>query len=588
MAQTGLALRALASGLRAALRRTANRLAARAAAWGPAPARILREPEPQAVGSYAAAQALLASRPMIAGHGLDPGRSPWDLRSLGPAALADLHGFQFLDDLAAAGDAKARALARAWLLGWAERYGTGRGPGWMPETTGRRVVRWLAHAGFVLRDLEPADRRRVLRALGTQARLLGWRWRAAPAGLPRFEALTGWVQTGLALAGRERALTRAVRAMGRECARAVGADGGIASRNPEELMEVFVLLVWVARSLEAAGKIPDPRHVAAIRRIAPALRTLRMGDGSLARFHGGRAGPEGRLDQALADARVRGAARREPTMGFLRLAAGRTVVVLDAGRPPGGRRSSAAHAGTLAFEMSSGRRPVVVSIGPGTGFGPDWEMPARGTAAHSTLMVERTNSSRFVQGGLAGRVLAGRLAETPQTVTVAREDDPTGAFVLATHDGYVATHGLVHARRLFLSPDGRDLRGEDALSAETEAQKRIFSRTVAGAPRLGVAVSVLFHLHPDVEAALMPGGGVELRLPSSETWVFRQSGGSLELAESAFLDHARARQRAARQIVVTVRVVEFAGRVTWAIRRTGEGDRFVRDTVLEAEDQPGA
>jgi len=76
-------------------------------------------------------------------------------------------------------------------------------------------------------------------------------------------------------------------------------------------MEVFVLLVWAARVLEEADKKPDPRHLAAMERIAPTLRTLRLGDGSLARFHGGGRGIEGQLDQALAESGIRAQPMRE-------------------------------------------------------------------------------------------------------------------------------------------------------------------------------------------------------------------------------------------------------------------------------------
>jgi len=52
-------------------------------------------------------------------------------------------------------------------------------------------------------------------------------------------------------------------------------------------------------------------------------------------------------------------------MGFARLAGGRTTVIVDAASPPDGRAGGSAHASTLGFEMTSGRRPVIVSCGSG-------------------------------------------------------------------------------------------------------------------------------------------------------------------------------------------------------------------------------
>ncbi|MEZ5886021.1 MAG: hypothetical protein R3D56_03905 [Paracoccaceae bacterium] len=53
----------------------------------------------------------------------------------------ELHGFAWLDDLAAVGDAVARQRAD-WTFGWIARYGRGPAPGCRRRTwTGRRLIR---------------------------------------------------------------------------------------------------------------------------------------------------------------------------------------------------------------------------------------------------------------------------------------------------------------------------------------------------------------------------------------------------------------------------------------------------------------
>jgi uncharacterized heparinase superfamily protein len=583
MSEAWLILRGCASAARARWREIADRHAARTARSTPVPRSLVFRPDPPGIGSFARAQAMLRGEFAFAGITVNHSGAFWEVRPPSPAFEDAMQAGAWTADLAATGDRRSLALLRAAVFGWIDRYGGGGGPGWRPDLAGARLWHWAAHADAILRGAAPADERRFVRALARHGRFLLRRAHRAPADLPRFTALAGLCVAGVALEGEARLAVAGVRALGRECARAIGPDGGLASRNPEELAEVFAVLVAMARMLEAAGKQPDPRHAAAIARMAPALRTLRMGDGGLARFHGGRAGPAARLDQALADARIRAPARRELTMGYMRLAAGRTICLIDAARPPAGRASLGGHAGTLGIEVSSGRRPLIASIGAGTGFGPEWQRPARATAAHSTAMVERASSSRILAEGLAARLLGPRLAERPQTVTAERSEDSEGAWLRASHDGYVPTHGLVHERRLFLGPDGRDLKGEDTLAAVTDAHKRLFARTVAAAPRLGVAFTVIFHIHPDVEVRLAPGGGtVALLLPSGEEWSFRQSGGALELAESVWLDHEALRPRATKQVVVTGRAVDYFGRVSWAFSRTGDGPRHRRDAAALA------
>ena len=72
-------------------------------------------------------------------------------------------------------------------------------------------------------------------------------------------------------------------------------------------------------------------HLQAIVRAVPVLRPLRMGDGGVARFHGGGAGAPGRLDQALAELRLVAQPKPRLPMGYARLAGGRVVLVMDGG-----------------------------------------------------------------------------------------------------------------------------------------------------------------------------------------------------------------------------------------------------------------
>ena len=59
-------------------------------------------------------------------------------------------------------------------------------------------------------------------------------------------------------------------------------------------------------------------------------------------------------------------ARRRPSAisgGYERMVAGSALVVVDAGNPPPPGLDRAAHAGTLAFEMSAGAARLIVNCG---------------------------------------------------------------------------------------------------------------------------------------------------------------------------------------------------------------------------------
>ncbi len=369
----------------------------------------------------------------------------------------------------------------------------------------------------------------------------------------------------------------AIKALADECNAQIGSEGGLPTRNPEELLDVFTLLTWAAAALSDARRgVPDP-HMAAIERIAPTLRTLRHSDGALARFHGGGRGLEGWLDHALAASGVR---TRQPdglSMGFARLSAGRTSIVIDASKPPTGRASYNAHASTLAFELTSGRRPLIVNCGSGARFGPDWRRAGRATPSHSALCLDGYSSARL---GSADKVRARELLiDAPTRVPIEIAQAPDGLRFQGGHNGYVKTHGLTHARTLELTFDGRGLVGEDMLFAIEDEDKRRFDRAMDAKRLAGVPFDIRFHLHPDVDATLdMGGAAVSMALKSGEIWILRHDGGhELALEPSVYLEQRRLKPRASQQIVLSGRATEYATRVRWSLSKAQETAIGVRD-----------
>ncbi len=519
----------------------------------------------------------------------------WDLAPDEPEA-ALLHGMAWLDDLAAVGGPRARQLAQAWVEAWITRYGTGEGPGWTPELTGNRLLRWVGHARFLLRHQNGETATEFARACIGQALFLDRRWKRAPAGRGRIVALAALVHAAFSLPERRPQGLRAVEALAREAAATVDAAGGIATRNPEELLEIVDLLEGVNTALVAADQPPDATISAAIARAAPVLRALRHGDGSLGRFHGGGPGGEGRLDHVLAAAGRRPLSSRGalvPQMGFLRLAAGRTTVLLDAAAPPRGRASLAAHASTLAFELTSGRRPLVVSCGPGEAFGERWGRAGRATASHSTLSLEKASSSRL------GKALSGAtrlpIVDGPKRVIVeAAVLGEDGLKADLAHDGWRALYGLTHARMLRLAADGRTLEGEDMLTTLTPADQATLERAldanqwlgVAFALRLGIGFALRFHLHPDVQAEVLADGTVGLALRSGESWVFTFDGeAEIALEPSVYLERGRLRPRGAQQIVLSGRAVRSQTRLSWTLAKASGTPEGLRDLDLGGDEE---
>ncbi len=568
--------------------RLLNRWHARRATRARPATGFISQPEPRTIGSYARGKQLVAGNFLFAGHLMQaaPDTSIWSLTPPTPAFEAALHGFGWMDDLAALGDRDARARAQYWTLDWIDRYGRGSGPGWLPDLAGRRLIRWVSHALLILSGSETPDSDAFYRLLGQQTLFVSRRWQATSPGLPRFEALTGLIYAGLALKGMDAYVAPATTALARESDRGIDAAGGIPSRNPEELLDILTLLTWAALALDEAGRAPEPAHTAAIERIAPTLRALRHADGGLARFHGGGRGIEGRLDQALAASGVRGTAPTGLAMGYARLSSGRTSVIMDADGPPTGKTSYNAHASTLAIEVTSGRRPLIVNCGSGVHFGDDWAKAGRATPSHSVLGLTGVSSSRLGVPEPTPEGPRARLVETPAEVEARVVSNDVMNGVVAGHNGYIAHYGLAHVRRVELSLDGRMLAGEETLAAMSEGEQAVFGQALEREAERGVPFDIRFHLHPDVDATLDLGGtAVSIALRSGEIWVFRYEGNvHLSLDPSVYLEKTRLKPRAAKQVVLSGRAMDYATRIRWSMAKAQDTPIGVRDLV---RDEPG-
>ena len=297
-----------------------NRIASRLSMLAKPPIGFVSQPEPRSIGDPVRGRQLAAGTLLFAGQTITaPDTTLWDIPVPDSDFTTAIQGCKWLDDMAAAGDGKARKTAQTWVWRWIKKYGHGSGPGWTPELAGQRLIRWLHHALFLLRGQDRAKTDVFLNSLAQQTIFLANRAHAAPPGLPRLEAQVGLIYASLSLEGMAKFLQPALDALGKECNTHIDIHGGIATRNPEELLEIFKLLTWAKAALTDSEHIPTAELERALQRIAPSLRTLRHANGNLVRFQGGDQGMEGMLDTALAACGIKSRNSDHLTMGYARL-----------------------------------------------------------------------------------------------------------------------------------------------------------------------------------------------------------------------------------------------------------------------------
>lgn len=522
------------------------------------PLKLVAVPQDPFPGDPEVGAALLQGRMMHQGHMGTMQGSPFRQNSAPLAWREWVQSFAWLRDLAAVADraqgAKlAEPLVQAWLADFAEFNDFA----WRPDLLGQRIMFWTAYAPYILSSNDLVYRSAVLNAIARGARHLERSVDKTRDGLPRVRAIGGLIFAGLLIPGGENRQAKAEALLSKALDNFVLPDGGVASRAPIDQLELLELLLFLQAGYETRRLRPADQISTTITKLVPALKGVMLGDGMLSVWHGGAMTTRERVERAITLSGVMARPTRNGIYsGYQRLFGGKTVLVMDAGPPPVARASTSAHAGTLGFEMSDGEQRLVVNCGGVRGL--PKPLPGeltdllRMTAAHSTLVLADTNSTRIKDDGTLGRGI--------EEVVAHRNESEEGTWIDVSHDGYQRRFGLEHRRRIYLSADGVDLRGEDTLAPSND--RRRFLKRAAPA-----RFDVRFHLAAGVEATpTADGQGALLQLANGRVWQFKARGGSFAIDDSLWVD-GEGRPRPTQQLVISGEAPPGGASVNWSFKR---------------------
>ncbi len=526
---------------------------------GRVPLRLLAVPKDPIAGDKLAGESLLHGQ--FLHNGTEVPAENFDFATLGLTDdfSAYLQSFAWLRDLAAAATREraakvAEALTRRWIEVHGEQVSEAA---WRADLWGRRMLFWTAYAPYILSSRDPVYRSAVLHVLARGARHLDRGADKVVPGLPRIAAWTGVIAAALVVQGGPARLRSGEAGLQRALALSQHDDGGLVSRAPTEQLALVETLAQL-RAVYIAGRREAPDWLAdALEGAVGALLAVTLGDDALSSWQGGNMASRRRVLAAVEGSAVTARALRQPRgWGYQRLQAKNTVLVFDAAPPPPPRAFSGGCASTLAFELSDGPNRLIVNCG-GTGESKgalphQLAQALRTTAAHSTMTLGDRNSTAIHDDGSLGKGVSEVEMSRDATAGILRAE--------ATHDGYARRFGLIHERRLTLTPDGRQLGGEDRLYPSPRARRR------RAEP---IAFATRFHLAPGVEVTTTADGqGALLRLRGGAVWQFRCRGGRLNVEDSLWIDGA-ARPQQTLMLSITGETPPDGMTISWDLNRAG-------------------
>ncbi|WP_291365050.1 heparinase II/III family protein [Acetobacter sp. UBA5411] len=420
----------------------------------------------------------------------------WSDETWSPLFRDWFQSFEWLRDLRELGSESARAQARALVADWIAQP-IGMTPLEDSSTTGARIASWLAQYDFFAASADEDYRRGLLQRIVLEARTLAAILPTDRHDWTALRGLKGLLATAVAIPEQKAFLSRYMKLIDPELEMQILPDGCHASRSPGAQLLVLRELAEMRLMLQSA-RIPMPTMLAsALDRMAPVLRAFRHGDGRLALFNGTWSHDPALIDLIIARAMPRGniLARNMRDGRFVRATSGNTVLFVDAGGPPPKGFDTLAHGGLMSMELSSGRSQIVVNCGASPR--PGWHEALRDAPAHSVLSIPACPPVLWRRDGSV---------DVRPDVTWEHSVSGIDHMIELASDCYRPVGCGSYRRRLFLSGEGADLRGEDRLDTAGDPPEFILR----------------FHLHPSVRVELEE---TDILLHAGdEVWRFRSNG----------------------------------------------------------------
>ena len=425
----------------------------------------------------------------------------------------------YFDDLNAKGANERADWHRQLLADWIESNPPGIGTGWEPYPTSLRIVNWIKWA-LAGNELPEA----CLHSLAVQTRWLLKRLEVHLLGNHLFANAKALMFAGLFFDEPEadRWLSKALHILACEVPEQILPDGGHFERSTmyhalalEDMLDLINAANSFAASLDPAQQlqVTDWKHRTQTMRTW--LQAMCHPDGEISLFN------DSALSIAPNPAELEAYASRilgdipsdtEASLvhlsdsGYVRLAYGPAVALLDIAPVGPDYLPGHAHADILSFELSVGKQRVLVNSGTSCYGVSDERLRQRGTAAHNTVVVDRQDSSE-VWGGF-------RVARRayPLDLQIQHAEGASTIEIQCSHNGYSRLHGSpIHRRTWSMYEDGLAVTDQ-----------------VVGLHQIAEA---RFHFHPDAQIHIEPNkteGQALFPNGTAITWHIDRGEGRLE------------------------------------------------------------
>ncbi|MCG8435943.1 MAG: heparinase II/III family protein, partial [Gammaproteobacteria bacterium] len=445
------------------------------------------------------------------------GQLAWNDPAIDTLWLYNLHYF---DDLSGGSCRDRLDLQADWIARWVSENPPSEGIGWEPYPISLRTVNWIKW--HLLHQRLTAS---AIQSLAVQARHLMCMLEFHLLGNHLLANAKALVFLGVFFEGGEAEswLKCGLQILDKELNEQILPDGGHFELSPmyhSIIAEDLLDLIWLARLAPKVTKhlLPTKRWRDTAEKMISWLQKMCHPDGDIALFNDASLNTAASLSDLSTYAESLGlnvpvtsldtGIYSLPNSGFVRLQAEDATVFFDMGEIGPSYLPAHGHADILSLEMSLFGDRFFINGGT-SHYKPDREREIqRGTAAHSTVVVDELNSSEIWGGFRVARRARPRDRDWSSQGNI--------LFAAATHDGFQQqTGGALHRRTIKLS--SKSLTVEDTLTGSFSSAK------------------AFFHLAPECAVKVTPGSTKGLvKLSSGNIVEWNIHGGQISVQRGVY------------------------------------------------------
>ena len=365
------------------------------------------------------------------------------------------------------------------ILQWIEKNHRYNSKSWEVDVLAKRIIAWLSNSKLTYEDGDANYKEKFNNIIGKQINHLINEIEGSEWVEDKMIGCSAVILTGLSYQNKDDYLDVGLNLLKKLAKHSFDNDGFPKSRNIRQLnfyLKYFVLIrEWFK---ESQTEIPEFINES-IYYLGQAYAFIHQNNTKNFLFNGNHESNNIDFDRYLKKFGYNFKNPSNELGGYAILNNKKISLAVDIGRSPDKKFSSNYQAGSLSFEIVSGRKKLICNSGYFQNFKHQLNKISKSSAIHSTLILEDVSSCKFTKQS-PSKIFDGLKIIKKNVVF-----EKNYWKINAAHDGYLKQFGIIHDREIEFYPEQIKFIGHDKIISKNNAKNLKFE--------------IRFHLEPSVK-----------------------------------------------------------------------------------------